>query len=566
MMCSSRHWSMAALVAVVLIAGRAPAADSPLAGKYKFKDVSAGNEVTLAIVQFDIKDGKAVAKSVTAPLLRQRPEFEDARLENSTIQVTFKTGANAFIVKVAAAKGDDKPKILKGAMQIGNRLIFCELERTDLEELTQKDAIKRTDAGMALNKAFTTRDAKERETAFKAVMEKYGDSTAAYTAAERLLPIRANDGAKKEELRALADGMLKIAAPFGTVIEKQAVLTIAQALTRAEKVSPLAVEFARMAEKGLTKDDPATKSEIVLKTLVAALTRSGKTDEAKEPAASLAKLTHQLDEEFERTAVPFKVEPIGGRSAKNSRVALVELFTGAQCPPCVSADIAFDAALRAYGNADVVLLQYHLHIPGPDALTNTDTEARAKFYGNKIQGTPTAFVNGKVTDPLGGFRDDGKEKYGDLQKVISAALEGENEAALKLNVKRTSDRIEAEAHVTDLKTPGEKIRLRFVLVEDAAHYAGSNGQRLHHHVVRAFPGGIDGFPLKDAKENQKVLVKLSEVKKGLTDYLDETSKKLGALYYDRPMELKHLKVVALIQDDDSKKIIQAAQVDVPEEK
>ena len=49
---------------------------------------------------------------------------------------------------------------------------------------------------------------------------------------------------------------------------------------------------------------------------------------------------------------------------------LVELFTGAECPPCVAADLAFDALGKTYKPTDVVLLEYHLHIPGPDALTN----------------------------------------------------------------------------------------------------------------------------------------------------------------------------------------------------
>ena len=39
--------------------------------------------------------------------------------------------------------------------------------------------------------------------------------------------------------------------------------------------------------------------------------------------------------------------------------------------------------------------------------------------------------------------------------------------------------------MADLKKTGEKVRLRFVLVEDVARYVGGNGQRLHHHVVRA---------------------------------------------------------------------------------
>ena len=63
-----------------------------------------------------------------------------------------------------------------------------------------------------------------------------------------------------------------------------------------------------------------------------------------------------------------------------------------------------------------------------------------------------------------------------------------------------------------------------------------------------------------------MLVNLGELKKGLTDYLAEADKKRPFLDDDRPMELKHLRLVALIQDDDGKEILQAAQIEVPEEK
>jgi hypothetical protein len=360
--------------------------------------------------------------------------------------------------------------------------------------------------------------------------------------------------------------MLKVAKDYGPVAERKTVLTVAQALTRADKPSPLAVEYARQAEKGLSKDDPATASVPVLKTLVAALTKTGKADDAKQYAATLAKLEAQLDEEFEKGAIPFKPTAFAGRKGKSSRVAVVELFTGAQCPPCVSADIAFDAAVQTYKPADAVLLEYHLHIPGPDPLTNADTEARQKYYSRDIQGTPTTFVNGKVTEGLGGYKQHGEERYKTLTKIIDEALEADEQASLKLTAERKGDKVEAEATVADLKKTGDKVKLRFVLIEDVARYGGSNGQRLHHHVVRAFPGGIDGFPMKDAKGTQKVTVALGDVKKSLTDYLASADKKRAFPDDDRPMDLKHLKLIALIQDDESKEILQAAQIDLPEEK
>jgi hypothetical protein len=228
----------------------------------------------------------------------------------------------------------------------------------------------------------------------------------------------------------------------------------------------------------------------------------------------------------------------------------------------VSADIAFDAATKSYKPADVLFLEYHLHIPRPDPLTNTASEGRQEYYGDEIPGTPTAFVNGKVTGGLGGGKAQAEATYGRLSKIIDEALEADDQATLKLSANRRGDKIEAEANVSDLKKTGEKVRLRFVLVENVARYAGGNGQRLHHHVVRALPGGVKGVEMKEAKGSYKTAIALGDLKKDLNEYLE----KHKFAEDDRPMELKNLKLIALIQDDESKEILQAAQVDLAQEK
>ncbi len=564
---SFRKWPLAALAALLLaaLAGPALAADTSLAGNWKLKEVSNGADTTLGIIQIEMKDGKPTTSVLSSPLIPNLA-LDDVKIDGGSIHFTFKVGTRLAVVNATTAKGEEKPKTIRGTILLGKNLIFAELERTDLKEITRQDAQKQTEAGQQLMKArYQIKDAKEKETALKEVLEKNGENAAGLAAAELLLELRAKEGAKDDDLRTLSDTMLKIAKTYGPSAEKQTLLGAARGLTRAEKVSPLAVELARKAEKGLTKDDSAETSVAVLKVLVSALTKTGKADDAKEYAATLAKLDKQLDEEFERTAVPFKVEG-ASRKGKSSRVALVELFTGAQCPPCVSADIAFDAAVKAYKPADVVFLEYHLHIPGPDPLTNADTEGRQKYYGAAIRGTPTAFVNGKVTEGLGGYKEHGEARFATLSKIIDQALETDDQGTLKLTVNRKGDKIEAEANVSDLKKTGEKMRLRFVLIEDVARYAGNNGQRLHHHVVRALPGGLDGFEIKDGKATQKVLINLGDLKKSLTDYLTESDKKRPFIDDDRPMDLKHLRLVALIQDDDGKEILQAAQIEVPEEK
>ena len=54
--------------------------------------------------------------------------------------------------------------------------------------------------------------------------------------------------------------------------------------------------------------------------------------------------------------------------------------------------------------------------------------------------------------------------------------------------------------------------LRFVLIEEMVRYAAPNGQRLHHHVVRDFPGGVNGFALPEKTAKKTVTVGLNQLR------------------------------------------------------
>ena len=127
-----------------------------------------------------------------------------------------------------------------------------------------------------------------------------------------------------------------------------------------------------------------------------------------------------------------------------------------------------------------------------------------------------------------------------------------------------------QAAVSGLKKTGDDVKLRFVLVEDVVRYPGGNGQRLHHHVVRGFPGGVDGIAMKAAAGKESVKVDLAELAKGidkyLTDYQTTGPKRPPFRSEARPIDVSKLKVVALVQDDATQDILQAVQVDVPEAK
>jgi hypothetical protein len=376
-----------------------------------------------------------------------------------------------------------------------------------------------------------------------------------------LIQAQVKADAPAEAIKKNIDRTLKVAGGLGPMGEANALIGITRSLLKG-KNGDLALEYARKVAADVKEDTGPNLPK--LKLLATALHNAGKADEAKAVEARVTKVETKLDEEFEKDAIGFEPKPFGGRLSKSDRVAVVELFTGAQCPPCVAADIAFDAALKSYKPKDVILLQYHLHIPGPDALTNADSEARQEFYGDEVGGTPTAFINGKVSEPMGGFKPNGESSFEKLSSALAKALEQTPKAQIKLKVDRKGDSIDLSAAVDDVQFPGEKVRLRFVLVEEKVRYPGRNGQRLHHHVVRAFPGGVNGFALKDKSSKQSANVSLKEVRESLEKYLDKAGTRRPFPDDERPLDLKHLKVVAMVQDDDNKEIVQAVQADVPE--
>jgi hypothetical protein len=82
-------------------------------------------------------------------------------------------------------------------------------------------------------------------------------------------------------------------------------------------------------------------------------------------------------------------------------------------------------------------------------------------------------------------------------------------------------------------------------------------------VVRAMPGGPDGFKLTDKESKHTATVNLDELRKELNQYLDTfAEEKRPFPRPDRPMAMKHLKVIALVQDDKTNEILQAAVADL----
>jgi hypothetical protein len=200
-------------------------------------------------------------------------------------------------------------------------------------------------------------------------------------------------------------------------------------------------------------------------------------------------------------------------------------------------------------------------------MTNPDTLARWDFYTKKFEGeiggVPSTLFNGKPQHGGGGAMAAAERKYKEYREVIDPLLETKTDVAITGGAKRTGSSVSATVKVDGPKGLEEKARVRVLLVEEKVRYAGSNGMRFHHRVVRAIQGGRDDAPPIKFGSEQTVTFDLPGIKAGLTKYLDAYAVERPFANPDRPMDLAHLRVIALVQNDDTGEILNATEFAVP---
>jgi hypothetical protein len=569
---------------ILLAAAPAYAADAGLDGIYKLVYYSGTNEVPWTLLKFETKDGKLQASIVDEGRFGVSG-IKQVAVDGKTVRFHL-DGQNAGNFEGIIAK-DEVP----GSLQIGASLLTTNLIKTSDEKLQQaptqlkvpeftkanqeamkvarlqtqarreKDAEKKAGLRKQVEEA-KEKAAPEEAKLYREVLAKYPDSpvvVAAFTALVR------NDKAKPtpEEAAKWLATVSQFAAKHGARLTAETKLQVADALAGNKDLKALALEKAKMVDSALPENASLDEKMRVKKILRKALETGGKADELKAVESTIAEFDKVLDAEYLAKVPPFKAEPFAGRKEKGERKVVMELFTGAQCPPCVAADVAFDALSKSYKPSELILLQYHLHIPGPDPMTNSDTEGRAAYY--QINSTPSTRFNGKSPlRPGGGGMGAAEGLFGRYQKVIQPILEENEDAKLVVKATRTGDKININADISGIENPDAKKRLRFVLVEEIIPYVGGNKLRFHHHVVRDLPGGVEGFPIKESKFHQSVTVNLDELRSKLNKYLDTYVKENEAEFASRrpALDFKHLKVVGLVQDDDTKEILQVIQADI----
>lgn len=366
-------------------------------------------------------------------------------------------------------------------------------------------------------------------------------------------------------------------ASLGRIYLKQGKLSQAEKyLKQAQANDPrsgvVALGLAELAEK--KKDD-----KLALDSYVTALALGGRLpDDTRQKAEALFSKAHNsstkgfeelIDAKYNKlNAPPFTVAHYTPSPKRSNRLVLGEVFTGAACGPCVAADLAFDLMMERYKRDDFIVLMYHLHIPGPDPMTNPATVARGKFY--TVQGVPSYAVDGNMPSAGGGSRDNTKYVYDRVNPMVEKRLELAADAELKLEAVLEGNVIKTRALLDKFKGEAANLKLQIVLAEEKIRYSGENGIRFHPMVVRSIAGEKAGGFTVAAQGATKadwsfdVPSIATEHKKYLDEYEAKPERGDPFKFREKKHEIdtNNLTVVAFVQDEKTKAILQTATVKI----
>ncbi len=565
----SRRTSTAGLLAIVCLLAAAPsrAADEP---KQNWKLVlMAFGADELAVVH--VADGD---KPKADLLDAQTKMIGDVALENYKSEngrVSFDLKGPTIVMQFSGASAAPPAGPIKGTLTLRDQVFPAGLERTDAAKVAEPE---QNPVLQEIGKAMRQADPKVKTRELQDLIARNGGAPSSHVLYPLLLSAAGEAKLPAAEVEKAVETWLKDAKPYGPAWIDAVRLKALQALAPSKDYAETALKLGQEADKSMAADAPLETRAAVVGLLATVAKNAGKADLARDAEARSTKLESELDAEYHEKVPPFKPTPFEGRKkAGADRVVVFELFTGAQCPPCVAADVAFDALLKTYKPTEFIGLQYHLHIPGPDPLTNTSALDRQAYYGRLIGGTPSTFFNGRSDAGGGGSMAGSEEKYKEYRGLVDELLERKARAEVKVTASREGDQIAITADAAktadaDAPKQGERasdrLSLRLALTEEAIRYVGGNRLRFHHHVVRALPGGADGKRLVDGKGRVDLRLNLTDLKREIEEYLSLAAKERPFPGVLPEIAFKNLSVVAFVQDDADQSILGAAVVPVAE--
>jgi len=226
-------------------------------------------------------------------------------------------------------------------------------------------------------------------------------------------------------------------------------------------------------------------------------------------------------------------------------VVLLEDFSNTSCVPCVESDAAVIETLEQFGADDcgVIGIQYHVSWPSPFdpfyLAARSENNARTSYYGVDGVGVPYVVVGGTELLPP----SQGAEDAAQIQNAVERQLNVVPPIELTVRNVVNGSAGSAEVDVTVLSdVPTAHYHIRIAVVESEIHYEADNGLNHFDNVLRDMLPGADGTTL----ENLVV---------GSTQTITEN------YTIDSDWKAGDLSVIAYVQNEETKEILQAATSD-----
>ena len=282
----------------------------------------------------------------------------------------------------------------------------------------------------------------------------------------------------------------------------------------------------------------------------------------KEKHGSTEGLDEYIQKSYDKNLLDFVTDTFDERPADSgSHTVLLEHFTCVRNPMCITADTTLAGLDRTYPTSMVISLRYHLHEPQHDPLTNEDNEARFFNY-YRASGTPSLLLDGAPVGGIIGTVSDAPARYNDIRNMLSTQYSKDSDISIALSAVRNADRIDVSANVDGAELSNKQLRLRIVLAENEVPFRGYNEIRTHSMVARKMIGGDRGFSPADDKLGWQGTIDVNELRDSLHAYLTKYEENFGIEFSSMPLDLESLSLIAFVQDDATRKVLETRVVPV----
>jgi hypothetical protein len=215
------------------------------------------------------------------------------------------------------------------------------------------------------------------------------------------------------------------------------------------------------------------------------------------------------------------------------RLSLIELFSGASCSPCAIHVPILEDTISHYQDK-VIILRHQMNIPAYDPMYNdypAGSTTRYNYYG--IEGVPDLKFDGAVTD------------FDITRSVIEARAAIPAPFNIDLTYSKTDTNISVNMIINAVSGVTGNLKARIAVIENEIEFPtppGSNGERFFFKVLKQFIPSPAGTTLAN------------------TWAIGDADTISGSWTFANVYNKDEIAVIAYIQNDDTKEILQAAFV------